>query len=420
MEEWNNTLFKDLYLEPSKNGVMKPKAVRGSGYKMVNMGELYHYDRISNQKMDYVPLSESEKKGFLLESGDLLFARQSLVASGVGKCSIVTDAPEPTTFESHLIRVRLNKQIAEPQFYYYFFQSTNGKKRIQSYVNQVAAAGIRGSELAQIEVPLPPLHEQNKIARILGNIDDKIELNRRMNITLEAMTMTLYRHYFIDFGLSPNTKYEADECPFGNFIDTDEMGPVPDGWRVEPISKAIDVNPSRKLNKGTNAPYLEMKNMATNSPHILDFYYRTFTSGTKFINGDTLLARITPCFEHGKSAFVDFLEDNSIGWGSTEYIVLRPKTPIPLHYAYFLCKTPEMRSHALKSMIGSSGRQRVQESCFDHFFIAIPPEKILNEFNDKTYKYMKMIKENENEIKELSQIRDYLLPKLLSGEVRVQ
>jgi type I restriction enzyme, S subunit len=103
--------FQDLFATPLRNGLTRPKSVRGQGIKMVNMGEIFAYSRIGNIDMDRVPLSENEALGYLLEPGDLLFARQSLVLSGAGKCSIILKQKEPVTFESHIIRARLNKNV---------------------------------------------------------------------------------------------------------------------------------------------------------------------------------------------------------------------------------------------------------------------------------------------------------------------
>ena len=106
MKEWQQRKFGELYKVPSRNGLSKPSRVRGSGYKMINMGELFANDRIYDIDMELVPLTDSEKEKAKVESGDLLFARQSLIASGAGKCSIVMKTSELTVFESHLIRVR--------------------------------------------------------------------------------------------------------------------------------------------------------------------------------------------------------------------------------------------------------------------------------------------------------------------------
>jgi type I restriction enzyme S subunit len=186
-----------------------------------------------------------------------------------------------------------------------------------------------------------------------------------------------------------------------------------------PLPEIIDVNPARTLKKGQIAPYLEMKNMPENSARALDWYDREFGSGMKFINGDTLMARITPCLENGKGAFVDFLEDGQVGWGSTEYIVFRAKEILPLEYSYFLSRTKDLRSHAIVNMTGSSGRQRVPASIFDSYLIVKPSMEVAKCFGMISDPIMQKIKKNDEETRTLASLRDTLLPKLISGELRV-
>jgi type I restriction enzyme S subunit len=146
-------------------------------------------------RMELAPLPAGEPEKFLLRSGDLLFARQSLVREGAGKCSIVLDDPEPRTWEGHLIRARVERSIADPAFYYYWFRSHLGRAAVDTIIEQVAAAGIRGSDLARLAVPLPGLRQQQAIAGVLGALDDKIESNRRIWVTtldlLEASRVRL-------------------------------------------------------------------------------------------------------------------------------------------------------------------------------------------------------------------------------------
>ena len=140
----------------------------------------------------------------------------------------------------------------------------------------------------------------------------------------------------------------------------------------------------------------------------------------RFINGDTLVARITPCLENGKTAFVDFLEEGQSGWGSTEYIVIRSKPPLPVEYAYFLARSDDFRNHAIQNMTGTSGRQRVPASAFDNYRIVRPSPEVSRVFGDFVSKVFATIKAHDAESATLAAIRDTLLPKLLSGDMRVQ
>lgn len=176
--EWEKVKFSNLYEIPSKNGLTKPSAIRGNGYKMINMGELFANDKIGNIDMELVPLTESEKEKNEVKVNDLMFARQSLVVSGAGKCSIVVDAPEYTTFESHIIRVRLNSSIANPYFYFYYLNSS--KSPIPSIVTFNGQAGIKGSLLGELDVIYPPLNEQTKIVAKIQEEEKVIEECRKL------------------------------------------------------------------------------------------------------------------------------------------------------------------------------------------------------------------------------------------------
>jgi type I restriction enzyme S subunit len=192
---WERVLFESLYAIPSKNGLTRPARVRGDGCKMINMGELFDYDRIGSIDMELVPMNDSELENMLVGEGELLFARQSLVLSGAGKCSLVVSAFEPTTFESHIIRVRLKKELANPAFYLYYFKSPICG--IKSIVIQGVQAGIRGNDLNTLPVHLPPIDVQDKIAEVLSKYDDLIENNRRRIQLLEESARLLYQEWFV-------------------------------------------------------------------------------------------------------------------------------------------------------------------------------------------------------------------------------
>jgi type I restriction enzyme S subunit len=297
---------------------------------------------------------------------------------------------------------------------------------IDSRLNTTVQATLNLRDVAQLPILLPPPRERERVSNVLGTLDDRIELNRRMSATLENMARALFKSWFVDFspvrakaeGRRPGLlKLIADLFP-DSFEDS-EGDEIPKGWRLVPLPDAIEVNPSRPLRRDEVAPYLDMANMPTqgHSPDLI--IDRLFGSGMRFTNGDTLLARITPCLENGKTAFVDFLEPNQIGWGSTEYIVLRPKSPLPPEYAYCLARSAPFRRFAIQSMTGSSGRQRVPAEALAHFKVAVPPEKIADEFGKHAGSLIARAGAAVEQSRTLSALRDAMLPKLMSGEVRL-
>lgn len=189
---------------------------------------------------------------------------------------------------------------------------------------------------------------------------------------------------------------------------------------MAPLPEVIDVNPARALRKGVEAPYLDMANMPTHGHSADDVVDRAFGSGMRFVNGDTLVARITPCLENGKTAFVDFLQDGQVGWGSTEYIVLRPKPPLPVEFAYCLARSAEFRDFAIQSMTGTSGRQRVPAESLAHFRVAVPPLLLAESFGRAVKPRFARASAAVRESRALAAVRDALLPTLISGEVRIK
>ena len=172
--EWVVIPFRQGYGQPSRHGVYKSAEFQGRGTRIVNMGEMFGFEFISDQEMNRVSLTGKEISTSGLCDGDLLFGRRSVVPSGAGKCSIVVHPPEPLIFESSIIRVRLNLEIANPLFYYYFFASPKGRLIMSSIVSGTNVKGIRGSELRDLEIPHPILIEQTAIAEVLSDMDAEL------------------------------------------------------------------------------------------------------------------------------------------------------------------------------------------------------------------------------------------------------
>ncbi|WP_304089283.1 restriction endonuclease subunit S, partial [Methanobrevibacter ruminantium] len=145
-------------------------------------------------------------------------------------------------------------------------------------------------------------------------------------------------------------------------------------WKECKLKDIVEINPTESLKKGTVAKKIGMDVLQPYCRAIPSFSFEPYTGGTKFKNGDTIMARITPCLENGKTAMVNILDDNEIGFGSTEYIVFRAKNNITdIYFIYYLVTSDCIRNPAIKSMVGSSGRQRVQTDVVANLSIKLPP-----------------------------------------------
>jgi type I restriction enzyme S subunit len=320
------------------------------------------------------------------------------------------------------------KEAIDKDFLYYVLKGT--LKEMEALTYGTIFSTITIQTFNNWLIPLPNIEEQKAIAHILGTLDDKIELNHRMNETLEQMARAIFKSWFVDFDpvrakMSGRWK-KGDSLPglpahlwdlFPDRLVPSELGDIPEGWPVVSLSEIVEINPPRYLKSGQIAPYLDMANMPTTGHMPNNIILRPYSSGMRFINGDTLLARITPCLENGKTAFVNFLRSGEIGWGSTEYIVLRPKAPFPEQFAYFLARSSAFRDFAIQSMSGTSGRQRVSPEALSGFKLVRPSALIALEFGNLTSRLLDRAKACSDESQVIASLRASLLPKLIGGEI---
>jgi type I restriction enzyme S subunit len=278
-------------------------------------------------------------------------------------------------------------------YLYYFLRSI--EVYLRNAAQGSAQAVISKDDLGRIEIPLPVLKEQRAIAGVLGALDDKIESNRRIQNLLELESQVLYERYY-------DHDPESSSC-----------------MEVK-LAELADINPPRQLKRGSIAKYVEMSSLPTKSALIEYWEEREVGSGQKFQNGDTLVARITPCLENGKGAFVNFLNENEVAWGSTEYIVLRPREPLPLPWAYCLSRTARFRDFAIRHMNGSSGRQRCDASALKEYLVRVASADSTNEFTECATKNFERMGFARNENQALEKLRNVLLPELLAGRLRVK
>ncbi len=369
------------------------------------------------------------RKGLESCSAQLL-PRGTVLVTSRAPIGYVAIAKNPITTNQGF-RNLVPKPGVDSEFLYYWVKAN--VEELRRHASGSTFQELTGTALAQIRIRVPPLPEQRAIAHILGTLDDKIELNRRMSQTLEAMARALFKAWFVDFepvrakiecrwqrgqslpGL-PAHLYDL----FPDRLVESELGEIPEGWRVVELEQVIEINPPRVLRRGQCAPYLDMASMPTRGHVPLRVVERPYTSGTRFTNGDTLLARITPCLENGKTAFVDFLAPNEVGWGSTEFIVLRPKPPLPAEFGYCLARDPDFREFAIQSMTGTSGRQRVQPEALARYLLVVPSDGVAKAFGALVEPWFRKASASERESRTLAALRDALLPKLIRGEIRVK
>ncbi len=243
-------------------------------------------------------------------------------------------------------------------------------------------------EMCNTLLPVPPITRQREIVKEYNVIQDRIALNQQLIQKLEETAQAIYKEWFV--------KFDHDETIL--------------------LKEYVATNPRLDLRKGTISTHVEMANLSEVSMCINGKVAREYQGGSRFQNNDTLLARITPCLENGKTSFVNILKEKEIAAGSTEFIVMRAKNKISPYWVYCLAKDEGFRSYAISSMIGSSGRQRVHEKYLEEFQLPKSSTETMEKFDIIVKPIFESVKLISNENQKLSEMKELLLSRLAAIE----
>lgn len=394
---------------PSETSLAGAFVIRGTDIPRAVLGDVstvpYRYHKSSNlerrilQPLDIVFEVSGGSKGQPV--GRVVLVSQRLLDS----------FGEPAMCASFCKLIRLDPSRCDPRFVYRSLQYEYRSGGLDPF--QVQSTGITNFRwkpfLEQFEIVLPSRVDQERVADILSAIDGLIENNRRRVEVLEEMARVIYREWFVHF------RYPGHEdIPL---VDS-ELGPIPEGWEVVPASELLEINPKVPLHRGTRCRQMAMGDLDEQVMNCQPSGWKDSPSGSKFVNGDTLFARITPCLENGKTGFMQALDDGEAACGSTEFIVLRGRYVGP-SYVYLLARDVNFRGHAIASMSGASGRQRVRNECFDSFLIPKPLPEVAAEFESVATPLFRHSWSLHLQVTALSELRDLLLPKLVTGQIDV-
>ena len=383
MEEWKSYKLDD-FIEFNPTISLK----KGTMARKITMDQLTPHSR-DIYSWGYEPYSGGAK----FQNGDTIMARITPCLEN-GKHAFISllDEGETAYGSTEYIVMRGKPGISDNRFVYYLSHYPDFKNAaIKSMVGSSGRQRAQVDVLKNLEFSLPGLEEQKQIADTLSALDDIIALNNRINHNLE----------------------EQIQERFDSMIISDN------GLGYCQIADYVDVNPKRSLRKNEPAKCVDMSYLSTTGPFPSGWDTKGYNGGMKFFNGDTIMARITPCLENGKVAYVNFLDDGETAFGSTEFIVLHAKEGVDPVFTYFLARNKNFVDYATKNMNGSSGRQRVSGDTIGKYMIPVIDSHSLNEFSGFATPAMEVIRNNSFESRSLAATRDALLPLLLSGELSI-
>jgi len=429
-DRYSKVKFRELLIEPVRNGIYKQKEFHGRGCKIINMGELFAYPRLYDVPMKRVEINMNEAAKSLIQKGDLIFARRSLVASGAGKCSVVKQVNEPTTFESSIIRARPNPNLASSDYLYYYFSSPIGRELMGTILRQVAVSGITGSDLMELEIECPVPDEQERIAEFFSMLDDRIDLLRETNATLEAIAQALFKSWFVDFdpvhakqqGREPEGMDADTAALFPDGFEESELGLMPMGWNIVSIGDVVEIvgggTPNTK-----ETEYWEPSEFAWTTPKDLSGLQSPVLLKTERLLSAKGLSKVSSgllpfgTLLLSSRAPIGYLAIAQIPLAINQgYIAFLPSSQLAPLYMYFWCK---QNMEVIKSRSNGSTFMEISKKAFREIPAIFPPLELLNNFLEVAGLIFNKLAENEKQAQTLTTLRDTLLPRLISGQLRL-
>lgn len=371
-----------------------------SGVPFINAGHL-DGGRVRLDSMDFIPPERFQ----LLRSGKVEVDDVLLCIRGsIGRWALVTPDSVPGAIASSLVILRSGPAIL-PQFLGYHIASPEGSRSIVAGNNGAAQPNVGAQQVASLAMSLPPLDVQRRIVDVLGSIDDLIENNRRRIEVLEEMARAIYREWFVKF------RYPGHE---GVPLVDSALGPIPEGWQVGELNDLVQL-----IRDTVDPAAIDAETPAVGLEHIprkqitLDSWGTAGDQGSRkgvFEKGDVLFGKIRPYFHKVSVAPID-------GICSTDAIVLRPASE---HWgqAVFVLSSVELVAHATATSNGTK-MPRADWKVLGRWPVALPPSAVAGQFTEIARGQLEMAETLMFENARLANLRDLLLPKLVTGEIDV-
>lgn len=356
-----------------------------------------------------------------VERGDILLTSEA--PSGQ---AMIWNSDEKIILSQRLYALRVNKNLVDNNYLKYFIQSPIGQKSIVRNNSGSTVSGISAKTFKNIKILIPDLEKQQAISKILLAIDQKIQINNQINQELEAMAKTLYDYWFVQFDF-PDQNGKPYKSSGGKMVYNPELKrEIPEGWGVEKLGELIELErgvtyaKSDIVEKTTNDAIgvLRATNITGNVMDLNDLVYLTkdkINNKQILKQNETLIVMSSGSKEHlGKNA-INYYEE-VIGFGAFCSKI------VPKKYSTYIntfLQSSEFKGYLLKQSMGTNINNLTNSDILDCRII-LPNEEILDKFENMVEKNFKLISNNYIQNQQLTQLRDWLLPMLMNGQVKVE
>lgn len=415
-QDWNESRLGEL--GELKNGVNFGRNDFGKGFPIINVTNLFRGKYATTDNLDEIK-EETLKtpENYFLKKGDLLFTRSSLKHSGTGQAAMVNQLPkEKTLFSGFIIRFRKNPNSnINEEYLNYLVRSKIYRDYMKQIMAETTITNINQPFLANLPIIIPSPKEQKFIAKLLSGLDNRGELNNQTNITLEDIGQALFKHWFVDFEF-PNENGAPFKSNGGKLIDS-ELGKIPEKWNIAMIKDLVSL--SKKTVLPMNSPetdfcHYSIPNYDINKRPIIQKGSEILSN--KFIvqENSILVSKLNPDTPRVWAV----KNPSTLSISSTEFLVFIAHK----HYsfAYFTFISSQVKQLMKGLVTGTSkSHQRVNPKDILKLPIIMPPLEVLEKFEKITKDIIPFIERTTQENIVLERTRDSLLPKLMSGEIRI-
>ena len=430
--KWPYLTLDKLAESPITYGVVKPGPEDPSGIRFIRGGDVAD-GRINVEALRTITPDISEQyKRTLLHGGEIVV---SLVGNP-GQVAIVPESLRGANIARQVGLVRLSSKI-DPRFVKYFLLSPQGQDSLGTRSMGSVQQVINLRDLRTVKIPVPPLQEQQAIACILGAMDDKIELNRRMNQTLEGMARAIFKSWFVDF--DPVRAKAAGQQPpslaphvadlFPSEFEESNLGEIPRGWRPVALGSMVETTKGRSYKSSelveSDAALVTLKSFARGGgyrPEGLKSYSGTYRPKQVVEPGELVIActDVTQAAEViGRPAIVRKSRQFNTLVASLDTLIVRPhNSAVTRSFLYFLCGTYAFTAHTYAYTTGTTVLHLAKDA-IPSFKFAQPPSLLVQVFDRLAVPILGKLDSSATENDLLAATRDTLLPKLISGELRV-
>jgi len=422
VSDWQTLSLAEVY--DFSSGLSKPQSEFGSGHPFLSFKDVFYNSAVPKQLTELVQSTEQEQARCSVMRGDVFLTRTSETMDELGMSSVALADFPGATFNGFTKRLRPKLELIVPGFARYFFRSPKFRAAVNSMSTMSTRASLNNEMLERLTITFPEWAEQEAIAHILGTLDDKIELNRKMNETLEGMARALFQSWFVDFdpvrakseGGDPGLPSHVADL-FPDRFEDSSLGPIPAGWRVGTLSDFALLNPESwsKQTRPQRMQYVDLSNVKWGRiEERVEYAIAEAPSRAQRVlkPGDTIVGTVRP----GNGSFA-FISENGLT-GSTGFAVLRPIEAAYTEFIYLAATAPE-NIDRLAHIADGGAYPAVRPEVVALQRIVLPSKGVLSCFSKVCAPLFRLMSENERESTSLTAMRDSLLPKLISGELRV-